>query len=184
MLWLLLPGRPGIPRAWRAGRGAAAAAGDGAAWGGQRPPPGSRCCATAAGASKARAVRCKHGFCFPGSCWCSPAPLPVGTEIPAPAGARDEEPGGSCRGKGSRSRLSLQGCSYHQQSPAPAGKGTGHCPQASGGDLGTSGLHCSSQSAASPTQDEERRPGPASAQGEALQPCPGATQSLSPAGDE
>lgn len=53
-----------------------------------------------------------------------PAPLPTSTEIPARPSARDEERARLPQPPpqpSSRSRLSLQDCSYHQQSPAPAG---------------------------------------------------------------
>lgn len=92
---------------------------------------------------------------------------------PSPADARDEErarllqplpgPGtaGTAAGAGSPSRAAAF---YHQQSPAPAGKGTARCPQATdlgrrAGELGP--LRRSSQSAACPTpgQGEAARTG-------------------------
>lgn len=93
----------------------------------------------------------------------SPAPLPPAHRFQPGPGTRNERGSSSpgTEGKGGRSRLSLQGCSYHQQSPAPAGNGTGHCPQARQVSWGAR---------ASPRQlpkcwDEERGPGPASSAG-------------------
>lgn len=73
LLWLLFPGRCGIPQTCQAGRGTSGCllsrGKQSVATPGVTVPP------------KPGAVRCKHGFCFPGSCW--PPPLPTGPEIPA-----------------------------------------------------------------------------------------------------
>ena len=74
-------------------------------------------------------------------------------------------------GKGGRSGLSLQDRSYHQQSPAPGGNGTGHCPRArdlgrqcgelgscGGPDLSPTALGCCMP----PHRGQGRWPGPAS----------------------
>lgn len=89
-------------------------------------------------------------------------------------------PARGTEGKGSRSGLSLQGCSYHQQSPAPAGNGTGHCPQARVGSWGARAAplqlpkRCVSH-AGTRRGGQDRPP----VRAEELQPRPGAGQSPS-----
>lgn len=164
LLRLLLPGRSGIPQTCQAGRGTAGwSRSPGFRW---LDPPGSRGEQRGRGHSRGPAVPPSPELADVNMAFVprsSPAPLPPAQRFQPGPGTRDERGSSSpgTEGKGGRSRLSLQGCSYHQQSPAPAGNGTGHCPQARQVSWGAR---------ASPRQlpkcwDEERGPGPASSAG-------------------
>lgn len=92
-------------------------------------------------------------------------------------GSSSPIPAQGAEGKGGRSRLSLQDCSYHQQSPAPAGNGTGRCPQAGWGAR-ASPLQlpkCCVSHAGTRRGGQEQPP----VRGEELRPCPGARARVS-----